>query len=207
MTLALNKTTLKQQRDQARTYHQFLPSLELKRQQLLAALKTARQQKESVDQQIAELTQSVQELLPLLGSSTIATRNVASLVRVQSIRIVEENIVGNALPVVKEVLFDVVPYSKLVTPFWVDGLIEKLQTMATLRIHQQVAEERFQRLDVAARRITQRVNLFEKVLIPEAEHNIRRIVIFLSDQERAAVVRSKIAKSKEQTCPLSDSKN
>ena len=87
-------------------------------------------------------------------------------------------------------------YSTLVTPFWVDLLVENLEKLAELRVHLQIRQERVIRLDYAARKITQRVNLFEKVLIPRAEENIRRIVIFLSDQERAAVVRSKIAKGK-----------
>ena len=69
--------------------------------------------------------------------------------------------------------------------------------MLRLRIEHQVSLRRVEMLEVAARRITQRVNLFEKVLIPRAQDNIRRISIFLSDQERAAVVRSKISKGKQ----------
>ena len=41
---------------------------------------------------------------------------------------------------------------------------------------------------------SQRVNLFEKVKIPEAIEGIRKIKIFLGDQQTAAVVRGKIAK-------------
>lgn len=45
-------------------------------------------------------------------------------------------------------------------------------------------------------RITsQRVNLFEKVMIPTAKANIKKINIYLGDQQTAAVVRGKIAKS------------
>ncbi len=43
---------------------------------------------------------------------------------------------------------------------------------------------------------TQRVNLFEKVKIPQAEEAIRRIKIFIGDQMTNAVGRSKIAKKK-----------
>jgi V/A-type H+-transporting ATPase subunit D len=197
MALALNKTTLKQQRDQAKTYKQFLPSLELKRQQLLAALKTARREKQEIDERVTKLYDSLEELFPLLGSSTIATRNIASLIRVSAVRIEEENMLGTQLPVVRQVEFQTLPYSMLVTPFWVDGLLDALERLSSLEIEQQVADERVTRLELASRRITQRVNLFEKVLIPRAEEHIRRIVIFLSDQERAAVVRSKIAKNKE----------
>jgi V/A-type H+-transporting ATPase subunit D len=48
----------------------------------------------------------------------------------------------------------------------------------------------------AVRRVTQRVNLFDKVLIPGAKRDIARIRIFLSDLDRSAVVTSKMAKAK-----------
>lgn len=196
MGIALNKTTLKQQRDQAKTFKQFLPSLDLKRQQLLAALKVARQRLDELHRQIDSLHGGLRTLFPLLGSTTIPTVKISGLVRVKNVRIESENVVGTRLPVVREVDFDVDDYSTLATPFWVDHLVESLKNLAILRVQQQVAQRRLELLEVAARRITQRVNLFEKVLIPRAEENIRRIVIFLSDQERAAVVRSKIAKGK-----------
>ena len=204
MALALNKTTLKQQRDQAKTYKQFLPSLDLKRQQLLAALKVAKRELEIIHARIEELYRGLDQLFPLLGSSTIATRNIASLVRVRRVLVEDENVLGTQLPVVREVDFEVAEYSTLVTPFWVDSLVTSLKELAALRVQVLVGERRVERLELAARRITQRVNLFEKVLIPQAEENVRRIVIFLSDQERAAVVRSKIAKSKKTAEVVSD---
>lgn len=196
MALALNKTTLKQQRDQLKMFKQFLPSLDLKRQQLLAALKQARNELAEVQQQVDQSLTRLEELFPLLGSSTAATRDLGSLVQICSVRIEEENMLGTRLPVAREVEFEVADYSRLVTPFWVDLLISNLQKLVQLRVHLQVREERVKRLEYAARRITQRVNLFEKVLIPKAATAIRKIVIFLSDQERAAVVNSKIAKGK-----------
>jgi V/A-type H+/Na+-transporting ATPase subunit D len=196
MGIALNKTTLKQQRDQAKTYKQFLPSLDLKRQQLLVALKNARRQRDETLTRLTDLDAERSQLYPLLGSSTLATRDIATLVKVRSVRIEEENVLGTRLPVVREVDFEVGEYSALVTPFWVDMLVAALEQSARLHVQLQVENRRVVQLEVAVRRITQRVNLFEKVLIPQAEENIRRIVIYLSDQERAAVVRSKIAKGK-----------
>lgn len=196
MALALNKTTLKQQRDQLKTFRKFLPSLDLKRQQLLAALKVARAELAGTLQACDEYSQKVARTYPLLGSTTARTRNLASLVRVRSVRIGQENLVGTRLPVAEEVEFDLQEYSRMVMPFWVDLLVENLQQLARLTILRQVREQRVHLLEVASRKITQRVNLFEKVLIPQAQDNIRKIVIFLSDQERAAVVRSKIAKKK-----------
>ncbi|HBJ35713.1 MAG TPA: V-type ATP synthase subunit D [Planctomycetaceae bacterium] len=197
MTIALNKTTLKQQRDQAKTFKQFLPSLDLKRQQLLIALKSARQRLDDLDAEMNDLLVRLEPLYPLLGSSTIPTLKISGLIAVRGVRIETENVVGTYLPVVREVDFGVNDYSTMATPFWVDHLVQALQQMSRLRIEHQVGVRRFELLELAARRITQRVNLFEKVLIPQAEQNIRRIVIFLSDQERAAVVRSKISKGKQ----------
>lgn len=197
MTIALNKTTLKQQRDQAKTFKQFLPSLDLKRQQLLIALKAARQRLDDLDAEMHDLSVRLEPLYPLLGSSTIPTLKISGLIAVHGVRVETENVVGTQLPVVREVDFGINDYSTMATPFWLDHLVQALQQMSRLRIEHQIAIRRFELLELAARRITQRVNLFEKVLIPQAEHNIRRIVIFLSDQERAAVVRSKISKGKQ----------
>ncbi len=196
MTLALNKSTLKQQRDQLKTFKKFLPSLDLKRQQLLAALKIARGELAETEATYVQLEAVVANIYPLLGSSTVRTRNLASLIRVREVEIVEENLVGTRLPVAKAVKFEMAEYSRMVMPFWVDLLVENLKNIAEQNLLLQVRRERVKRLELASRRITQRVNLFEKVLIPQAETSIRKIVIFLSDQERAAVVRSKIAKNK-----------
>ena len=73
---------------------------------------------------------------------------------------------------------------------------EKLSEMLTMRIRVQVEEQRLELLNEAVRKITQRVNLFDKVLIPRTRSNIKRIKIYLSDAERAAVINAKFAKSK-----------
>jgi V/A-type H+-transporting ATPase subunit D len=89
-----------------------------------------------------------------------------------------------------------VDYSLLATPFWIDNLVTCLKEVVTYRIRLKVYRERVSRMQTAVRRITQRVNLFDKVLIPNAKRNIARIEIFLADVGRAAVVTSKIAKAK-----------
>ncbi len=198
MRLSLNKNALKQQRDQLSMYRRFLPSLDLKRQQLLAAWKAATKELLETEREIEQFQRSMDRLLPLLGSSTIQTRDLSTLVQVREVVIEQENIVGTHVPVVRRVEFQRVPYSTLTLPFWVDQLVESLENLARLRLHRQIRQVRAETLGAAARKITQRVNLFEKVLIPTASKNIKRIGIALSDQERAAVVRSKLAKRKHQ---------
>jgi V/A-type H+-transporting ATPase subunit D len=78
----------------------------------------------------------------------------------------------------------------------VDALADRLERTIRLRLRAQVEERRLVLLDHAVRRITQRVNLFDKVLIPRTRENLRRIRIYLADAERSGVVRAKIAKRK-----------
>jgi len=194
VALALNKTALKQQRDHLAMYKRFLPSLDLKRQQLMAGYQRAKSVLAATQREIEELVASQGGLFALLGASE---QDFSSLLQIESADIDEENLLGVRLPVLGEVRFHVTEYSMLAKPFWVDFLVELLQAMARLNLRRSVEHRRVRQLNDAVRRITQRVNLFEKVLIPQAKKDIKRIRIYLADGERAAVVRSKIAKAKQ----------
>jgi V/A-type H+-transporting ATPase subunit D len=198
MRLSLNKSSLKQQRDALGMYRRFLPSLDLKRQQLLTAWREAREELAEMEKDDAALRKRVERFLPLLGSSTLRTRDLSSLVRVRAVRVESENVVGARVPVVRSVDFERTAYSTLTLPFWVDQLVDELENSARMRLQMQVQQERVSRLELASRKVTQRVNLFEKILIPTAKRNIKRIQIALSDEERSAVIRSKLSKKKHQ---------
>ena len=199
-TITLSKSSLQQQRNKLQLFERFLPSLELKRQQLTAEYKKAMQVLAEAEQGADQASRSLSALLPILGSSSM---KLSGLVRIRRLDIVEEDVLGLRLPALRAVEFDTADYALLATPFWVDDLVTCLKEVATYRIRLQVYRERVARMQGAVRRITQRVNLFEKVLIPNAEQNIARIQIFLSDIARAAVVNSKIAKAKHVAEPVS----
>lgn len=194
MALALNKTSLKQRRDQLTLFQRFLPSLDLKRQQLIADLQRSKGTLVETGKEIEALLNSQLGLFALLGASE---QELSGLVSIEKLTIEEENVLGVRLPVLGEIRFAVREYSMLAKPCWVDFLVELLQKMALLKLRLQNEQTRVTRLNEAVRRITQRVNLFDKVLIPQAEKDIHRIKIHLADTERAAVVRSKLAKAKQ----------
>jgi len=193
--LNLSKSGLQKQRDELRLYQRLLPSLDLKRMQLSAELKRARQQLAEAEAEVEKLNQRIAEQLPMLANREI---DVSGLVRVESFQVEEENLVGVKLPALVEVKCNVVPYSMLAKPHWVDVLVDQLKQMVEQKTRVQVAAERVRLLEQAERRITQRVNLFDKILIPTAKKNIQKIQIYLADAERAAVVRSKITKRMRQ---------
>jgi V/A-type H+/Na+-transporting ATPase subunit D len=192
-TIALSKSSLQQQRDRLRLFERFLPSLELKRQQLTAEYKKALQVLAEAEQGAEQASRSLPALLPVLGSVRM---QLSGLIRIRRVDVAEEDVLGLRLPILRAVEFDTADYSLLATPFWFDDLVTCLKEVATYRLRLQVYRERVARMQGAVRRVTQRVNLFEKVLIPNAKRSIARIQIFLSDVERAAVVTSKIAKGK-----------
>jgi V/A-type H+-transporting ATPase subunit D len=202
MAISLSKSSLQQQQEKLRLYNRFLPSLELKRQQLSAEYKKAAQALAEAEQGADKASRSLTALLPVLGSTPMKLTN---LVRVRRIDVAEEDVLGLRLPTLHAVEFDEAPYSMLSTPFWLEELVICVKASATYRLRLQIYRERVKRMKGAVRRVSQRVNLFEKVLIPNARRDIARIKIFLSDVERAAVVTSKIAKAKRALAAAADS--
>ena len=189
----LSKSGLQKERDNLHLYRKVLPSLDLKRRQLLGEQKKAEHQLAEIEGQFEGFPDRVARELPMLATDAV---KLEGLLTVREIRTGLENVVGVKLPVLEELDFEVADYSLLGKPHWVDLAIRRLRDYAELKARHEVARERVEILRKAARKITQRVNLFDKILIPEAEGNIKRIQIYLADAERAAVVQSKIAKTK-----------
>jgi V/A-type H+-transporting ATPase subunit D len=191
--LALSKSSLSVQNRRLKTFERYLPSLDLKRRQLIAERAKALRAIETTEAEIAGLRMKVAETLPMGSNEEV---NIENLVYIDRVALGEENVMGVRLPVVKEVELKRADYALLGKPEWVDNFAWRMEEMLQLRVRVQMERRRLALLDDAVRTITQRVNLFDKVLIPQARDNIRRIQIFLADGERAAVVRAKIAKAK-----------
>tara|TARA_B110001454_G_scaffold74144_2_gene71738 strand:- start:13392 stop:13994 length:603 start_codon:yes stop_codon:yes gene_type:complete len=191
--LALNKSALSKEKQKKVSYGRYLPSLEMKQKQLLLERKKAEQALLQHNQDIAALEDAVYQKLPMLAVKNI---EMQGLVTVAGYKLIEENLLGTKVPLLESITFNRADYGYLARPHWFDDLVIALEKMMKLKMEEQVLHIRLSRLKTAARTITQRVNLFSKVLIPQAESNIKKIALFLADQERAGVVRSKLAKKK-----------
>ncbi len=191
--LALNKSTLNHENQRLKSFRQFVPALDLKRKQILAARMKSRRVLEQLQQDEHQINASVAEQIPMLAQTRL---DLNSLIRIQRVEHQLDNLVGIELPRVARVELDRAQYSRLAMPQWVDRAVDLMGQMLELKVLQQVERVRLERLEEALQKTTQRLNLFDKVLIPRTESNIRRIRIALSDAERAGVVRAKIAKGK-----------
>lgn len=147
-----------------------------------------------LDEREEALRPMVEKQIPMLGYTHVDVRGI---VRVTKAEIVEENVMGVRLPKLGNLEIKVSDYPFLGKPHWVDRVVELLQQAIEIRMHRQVTERRLELLASAAKVVSQRVNLFDKVLIPKTEANIQRIRIALSDSERASIVRAKIAKAEK----------
>jgi V/A-type H+/Na+-transporting ATPase subunit D len=192
--LSLNKSTLSSLIRQLKTYENFLPSLDLKRRQLLSEQEKARQELRELDRREEELRPTVEKQIPMLGYTHVDVRGI---VRVTKAEIVEENVMGIRLPKLGRLEIKISEYPFLAKPHWVDRVVQLLKQAIDIRMHRQVMERRLELLAAAAKVVSQRVNLFERVLIPKTEADIKRIRVYLSDSERASIVRAKIAKGEK----------
>lgn len=191
--LKLSKGAMARERVSLKLYQRLLPSLDLKRRQLTVEHERARREVLDARRAVEELESQIGTELPMLAETDI---DVSALVRVTSFCVVTENVVGVKLPKLEDIVCELADYSPLARPAWVDVLVMRVRQAAIRRLEVTVAEQRVELLGKAVRRTTQRVNLFDRILIPTAKHNIKRIQIFLNDVERDAVVRSKLAKAK-----------
>ena len=126
----------------------------------------------------------------------VEEKRLQQLVQPDKVITGEENIAGVTVPSFKELTFQEINYDVDDYPLWVDTAVFKLRDIATLDAIVSTLRKQVELLDAELRTTSQRVNLFEKVKIPEAKENIRVIQVYLGDQQTAAVVRGKISKKK-----------
>jgi len=193
MKIRFTKGELKRQRDDLRQFQRYLPTLQLKKQQLQIEILHQRKSLEEKKQDARANKETVLVWAKLLAEPQV---NLRPWVRPKKIAIDVRNVAGVEVPVFKGCEFNPAEYDLFITPLWVDGAVEALRIQASLRAEISVLEQGEEVLKTELRITTQRVNLFEKIKIPQAKEAIRKIKIYIGDHTANAVGRSKIAKRK-----------
>lgn len=191
--IKLTKGALKKERDSLRQYNRFLPTLQLKKQQLQAEI--LKQSAALAEKEISERAMTA-DIAAWAGLLTDDSTDIRPYLKCESVNISSRNIAGTDVPVFVSATYAAAEYDLFTAPLWLDSAIEHLRALASLREEVRILKEGVKVLKQELRITTQRVNLFEKVKIPQAEEAIRRIKIFIGDQMANAVGRSKIAKRK-----------
>jgi len=193
--IKLTKNELKNQKDALKMYNRYLPTLTLKKQQLQTEIRTIDARAKEVRQQRKELEAEFEVWISVFGEKDAFKPDMVS---VKNIRKSYGNIAGVNIPIYEGADFSRGDYDLYSTPLWIDLAADRMEKALSLDLEADVLEEQVRLLSQELRVTTQRVNLFEKVKIPETKANIKKISVYLGDEQVAAVVRSKISKKKLQ---------
>ncbi len=196
--IKFTQTALKQQKDLLKRYNKFLPTLKLKKQQLQA---TIRELEEDIIKEEARLSALYEEMLKWIGVLELDKDSLFRaqyFLEIEEVKIKTDNIAGIPIPVYLSTVWKQKKMPRLILPVYTIPAIRKLKNYLELRLKIRILKKQEVLLQHELRKTTQRVNLFEKIKIPECEENIRFIKVYLGDMEVAAVCRSKIAKTKLQ---------
>lgn len=190
--IKLTKNELKKQKDNLKRFTRYLPTLELKKKQLLAEIRQIQQVVDDLQAKVTKVDKQVNTWADVFAEDI----KLEELFKVTDIKTDIGNIAGIDIPIFKDVVFEDSEYDLYTTPLWVDTALLVVKEQIKRRAELQVAEEQQEIIRNELRVTIQRIKLFEEVKIPDAKENIRVIQIFLGDQMTAEVVRGKIAKAK-----------
>ena len=172
-------------------FQRYLPTLMLKKQQLQAEIRTVEIRINELRSIKAKTDESFQKWIAVFGEEGVFTPDI---LRISKMIAGEGNIAGVSIPVFEGAEFETIEYDLIEKPLWLDLAVDNMKKALLLDLQLQCVEEQQRRLKKELQTTSQRVNLFEKIKIPEAKSNIKKIAVYLGDQQTAAVVRGKISK-------------
>ena len=191
--IKLTKNELKVQKDALKMYRRYLPTLTLKKQQLQSEIRTIEAKAKAVRKEREDLEFGFREWIAVFSETDAFPKGI---ITVSNIRKGKGNIAGVDIPTFEGADFERGDYDLYETPLWVDIAANHMEKAMSLDLEAEVLDEQVRLLESELLSTSQRVNLFEKVKIPETEENIKKISIYIADQQVSAVVRSKISKRK-----------
>ncbi|PIS03147.1 MAG: V-type ATP synthase subunit D [Chlamydiae bacterium CG10_big_fil_rev_8_21_14_0_10_42_34] len=194
MTIKLTKNELRTQQTRFNQFQRYLPTLQLKKAMLQFEVSIATAEIQKLVNDHDAIWARVVDFSPLLVEKV--TVNIVEYADILHVKKHYENIAGVEIPIFKSVVFKEPEYFLFDTPVWTERATEILRELVIAREKIKIAEEKKHALEKELRDVSIRVNLFEKVLIPRSQENIKKIRIFLGDQQLSAVAQAKVAKRK-----------
>lgn len=188
------KSELRSQQVKLGQLEKYLPTLQLKKAMLQLEVNQCSAELEDAENKFATVKASVNELAPLLNEKV--NFNVLEQSEVKSIKKDYENIAGVEIPTFQGIEFKEADYFLFDTPIWADAVLDKVKELLREKEVVKIIQEKKRALYNELREVSIRVNLFEKILIPRTKENIKKIKIFLGDQQLAEIAQAKVAKSK-----------
>ncbi len=192
--IRLTKNELRNQEHRKAQLTRYLPTLQLKKAMLQLEVGNAQLVIEELSQQFEAKRREALDFAPMLSDPGM--KRFKESLSITDIKTTTENIAGVEIPLFESIEFKPIEYSLFFTPFWWDSALKHLRELIELREKLRLAKRKKELLEEELRAVSIRVNLFEKILIPRTIANIKKIKVFLGDQQLSAVSTSKVAKQK-----------
>jgi len=169
-----------------------LPTLQSKEAALRVEVKKAKDRMNELDQELRQQMDAYENMVRLWSEFD------QSLVTVREVKMSSKKIAGTKTPVLEDVIFDIKDFSMYNKPSWFLEGVELLESLSRIGIEMEVFRKKMELLDYARKKTTQKVNLYEKVQIPEYQMAINKIKRFLEDQENLSKSAQKIVKKRHE---------
>ncbi len=191
--IKLTKNELKTQKDALKRFTRYLPTLELKKKQLLVEIQNIQKEIERLQKENERVEREILQWVDVFADDSV---DASEYIKIKDLVTGTGNIAGIDIPVFEDLTFEDIEYDYFTVPLWVDAGIAVAREQMRRQAEWETYQKQQELIEEELRTTIQRIKLFEEVKIPEARENIRKIRIFLGDQMTAEVVRGKIAKKK-----------
>jgi V/A-type H+-transporting ATPase subunit D len=169
-----------------------LPTLQSKEAALRVEVKKAKDTMNELDKKLQEKLDQYEDMARLWCEFD------KDLVTIREVKLSTKKIAGTKTPVLDEVDFDLKDFSMYNNPSWYLKGVELLESLGRIAVEKEVFRRKMELLDYARKKTTQKVNLYEKVQIPQYQDAINKIKRFLEDQENLSKASQKIVKKRHE---------
>ncbi|MCW3805316.1 V-type ATP synthase subunit D [Plebeiibacterium marinum] len=187
-----NKTSQQQMDKQLKIRERALPTLQNKEAALRIEVKRAKKRAEELGRELETKMADLDKISRLWGEFD------PTILSIEDVVLDRKKIAGVQTPVLKDVVFKKEPFALFSKPVWFLDGINIIEALARIGIEKEVFVRKMELLDVARKKTTQKVNLYEKVQIPGYKEAIRKIKRFLEDEENLSKSAQKIVKNRQQ---------
>ena len=192
LKLQYNKTALQQIEKQLKMRLRALPTLKSKESALRVEVKKAKDEMSRLEEMLKARMEARKEMVSLWVEYN------GDLLKVEDVKFSRKKIAGVNTPLLEDVVFDMKDFSLFNAPAWLPDGINIMKELAKLSIERDFYKAKMDILNYARKKTTQKVNLYEKVQIPEFENGIRKIKRFLEDEDNLSKSSQKIVKKKQE---------
>jgi len=165
-----------------------LPTLKSKEAALRIEVKKAKVQALEFDDKLKQRVKDMKDMVRLWAEFD------AGLLKLKDATYSTRIIAGVKIPVLDSLAFNQQEFSLYQKPNWFSDGVQILKELTKFSIKRDVNWKSMEILEQARKKTTQKVNLYEKVQIPEYQQAIIKIKRFLEDEENLSKSAQKILK-------------